>query len=139
VRSFSRWLGWLPMGLVRALMRRTFRSMMPAWSEETACALAIFDELIQDTLTKADILGILGRTVDYALRTFTPQDLAGWPGKVLLLFGEQDPATPPEVRQRLEALYPGCQVHLFEGAGHSTAATHQAEYLGVIEQFVAQA
>ena len=52
--------------------------------------------------------------------------------------GDYDPATPPDVRRRLESLYPGCQVHLFVGAGHSTAVTHQDEYLAVIDGFLSQ-
>jgi len=122
--------------LVRHMMRRVFRSMMPEWSEETACLLAIFDELIGYALDKKDVIGILERTVDYSVRSFAPQDLSGWPGKVLLVFGDDDPATPPDVRRRLASLHPGCQVHVFEGAGHTTSVTHQDEYLAVIDEFL---
>ena len=139
LRPFARLVRWMPKGLVRPLMRRVFRSMMPEWSEETACLLAIFDELVGFALTKKDVIGILERTVDYSVRSFTPEDLAEWPGKVLLVFGEEDPATPPEVRQRLASLYPGCHVHRFEGAGHTTSGTHQDEYAAVIEDFLSQA
>ena len=138
IRSFARLLRWMPMGLVRRMMRRVFQSMMPEWSEETACLLAIFDELVEFTLDKKDVLGILERTVDYSARSFGPQDLSEWPGKILLVFGADDPATPPDVRQRLESLYPGCQVHLFEGAGHTTSVTHQDQYLAVVDKFLSQ-
>jgi pimeloyl-ACP methyl ester carboxylesterase len=138
IRLFARLLRWMPGALVRPLMRRLFRSMMPKWSEETACFLAIFDELVGYTLDKVDVLGILERTIDYSVRSFAPEDLSGWPGKVLLVFGQEDAATPPEVRQRLESLYPGCQVHLFEGAGHATSVTHQDEYVAVVENFLSQ-
>ncbi|MGD9144443.1 MAG: alpha/beta hydrolase [Anaerolineae bacterium] len=137
-RRFARLLRWMPMGLVRRMMRRAFQSMMPEWSEETALLLAIYDELIGYALEKKDVIGIFERTVDYSVRSFAPEDLSGWPGKVLLVFGDKDPATPPEVRQRLESLYPGCQVHLFLGAGHSTSVTHQDEYLAVVDGFLSQ-
>jgi pimeloyl-ACP methyl ester carboxylesterase len=136
MRRFARLLRWMPMGLVRRMMRQVFCSMMPEWSEETACLLPIFDELVGYALDKKDVIGILERTADYSVRSFAPQDLSRWPGQVLLVFGEDDPATPPEVRQRLEFLYPGCQVHLFEGAGHTTSVTHQDEYLSVIDEFL---
>lgn len=103
--------------MVRQALRRVFQSMMPERSDETACMLAIFDELIGSALDKKDAIGILERMADFSVRAFTPQDLSAWPGKVLLVFGEDDPATPPDVRQRLASLYPGCKVHLFEGAG----------------------
>lgn len=138
IRLFARLLRWLPRALVRPLMRRLFRPMMPEWSAETACLLAIFDELVGHALAKVDVLGILERTIDYSVRSFAPEDLSGWPGEVLLVFGQDDPSTPPEVRQRLASLYPGCQVHLFEGAGHATSVTHQDEYVAVIEEFLSQ-
>ena len=87
-------------------------------------------------MDKKDAIGILERMVDFSLRSFTPQDLAGWAGKVLLVFGEDDPATPPDVRRRLESLYPGCQVRLFEGSGHTTSVTRQDEYLEAIDSFL---
>jgi pimeloyl-ACP methyl ester carboxylesterase len=139
MRRFARILRWMPRGLVRRMMRRVFRSMMPEWSEESACLLAIFDELIQYALDKKDIIGILARTADYSVQPFAAQDLSTWPGEVLLVFGEDDAATPRDVRQRLESLYPGCQVHLFEGAGHATAVTHRDEYLAVIDEFLSHA
>jgi pimeloyl-ACP methyl ester carboxylesterase len=137
-RHFARLLRWMPVGLVRWVLRRTFSSMMPERNEDTACLLAIYDELVRYALGKKDVVGILERTVDFTARTFTPQDLSLWPGKVLLVAGEDDPATPPEVLQRLEALYPGCQVHLFEGSGHTTSVTHQDEYLDVIDGFLSR-
>jgi pimeloyl-ACP methyl ester carboxylesterase len=138
MRRFARLLRWMPMGLVRQMMRRIFRPMMPERSEETACLLAIFDELIGYTLGKKDVIGIIERTADFSVRSFTPQDMSDWPGKVLLVFGDDDPSTPPDVRQRLESLHPGCQVHLFEGTGHTTSVTRQDEYLAVIDGFLSQ-
>ena len=37
IRPLARLLRWMPMGLVRLIMRRTFRSMMPEWNKDTAC------------------------------------------------------------------------------------------------------
>jgi pimeloyl-ACP methyl ester carboxylesterase len=136
VRRFARLLPWMPMGWVRRLMRRVFQSMMPERSEQTACLLAIYDELIDYALDKQDVIGILERTADFSVRSFAPGDLSGWPGKVLLVFGEDDPATPPEVRRRLESIYPECRVQLFEGTGHTTSVTRQGEYLAVIDRFL---
>ncbi|MCX6031896.1 MAG: alpha/beta hydrolase [Chloroflexi bacterium] len=139
MRRFARLLRWLPMGLVRQIMRRTFRSMLPERSAETACLLAVYDELIGYALGKEDAVAILERMADFSAQAFAPQDLAGWPGKVLLVFGTNDPATPPDVRERLASLYPGCQVHLFEGTGHTASVIREDEYLAVIDGFLAQA
>jgi pimeloyl-ACP methyl ester carboxylesterase len=138
MRRSANMLRWMPMGVVRGTVRRAFKSMMPEPSAETACLLAIYDELIEYALTKEDVIAILERMVDFSGRTFTPQDLSTWPGKILLVFGENDPATPPDVRQKMQDLYPGCQVHLFKGSGHTTSVTHQDEYQAVINSFISQ-
>jgi len=129
-------LRWMPAGMVRRLMHRTFQSMMPEHNDETACRIAIFNEITKYALSKKDAIAIFERMIDFSGQLFTPQDLSGWSGKVLLAFGEADPATPIEVRQRMESLYPGCQVHVFKGSGHTTAVTQPDEYLTVIEGFL---
>jgi pimeloyl-ACP methyl ester carboxylesterase len=136
MRRFAGLLRWMPMGWIRRMLRRIFQSMMPEWSEETACLLAIYNELIGYALGKKDLIAIMTRMADFSGRLYAPDDLVDWPGKVLLLFGEKDNATPPEVRERLELLYPGCQVHLFEGTGHTTSVTRHDEYLTVIDGFL---
>ena len=136
LRRFARLLHWLPMGWVRRMLRRMFQSMMPEWSEETACLLAIYEELIGFTLGKEDVNAILDRTVDYSEQLYAPEDLHDWPGKVLLVFGGEDRGTPPEVRERMVALYPGCQVKVFEGAGHTTSVTHREAYIQLIDEFL---
>jgi hypothetical protein len=50
------------------------------------------------SLEQADILSTLWRTVDYYAQQYTPQDLAGWSGKVLLVMADDDPSTPETVR-----------------------------------------
>jgi pimeloyl-ACP methyl ester carboxylesterase len=126
----------MPMGWVRRMMHRMFQSMMPEWSEETACLLAIYNELIEYALGKKDVIAVMTRMADFSTRTFAPDDLAGWPGRMLLIFGENDRATPPEVRERMGELYPEAQVHLFEGTGHTTSVTRQDEYLEVVDGFL---
>lgn len=138
MRRFVRLLHWLPAPFIHPLLRRTFQSMMPERTDDTALLLAIFDELVAHTLGKQDVIGILARMVDFSTRPFDPGDLGDWPGSVLLISGEEDRATPPDVRQRLEALYPGCRVHLFEGSGHTTSVTHQKTYLDVVNGFISQ-
>jgi pimeloyl-ACP methyl ester carboxylesterase len=136
MRTFARLLRWMPMGWVRRLLRRMFRSMMPEWSDETACLLAIYNELIAYALSKKDVVAIVTRMADFSAHVYTPEDLADWPGEALLLYGEDDRATPPEVRERLDSLYPCCQTHLFEGTGHTTSVTRHAEYLTVVDRFL---
>jgi pimeloyl-ACP methyl ester carboxylesterase len=81
----------------------------------------------------------LWRTVDYFGRQYTPQDLSGWPGKVLLVLADDDPGTPEPVRAALSALYPEARLHLFHGTGHVTSVLERDEYQAVIDTFLDEA
>ena len=77
------------------------------------------------------------RTVDVGTNDrFTPEDLAQWKGRILLLMADDDPATPEPVRQAIMAMYPQVQVRLFSGSGHMTAALQQEEYFAAMDEFL---
>jgi pimeloyl-ACP methyl ester carboxylesterase len=98
--------------------------------------LAMFAELMRYRLTKADIIGIMDRTFDFYLRPFAAGDLAGWPGKVLIMLAEDDPASPEKVRAAFTNLYPQAEWKLFRGSGHTTSVTNQEEYQAVMDEFL---
>jgi len=52
---------------------------------------------------------------------FTPDDLSDWPGRILLLMADDDPATPEPAREAMAAFHPQAQMRLFSGSGHATA------------------
>jgi pimeloyl-ACP methyl ester carboxylesterase len=133
------WLPLLPEGVLRWLMGKWLGSLMPAKTAETALLHALFAELLYHRLTKADILSAFWRTVDYCAQEYTPQDLAGWPGKVLLVMADDDPSTPEPVRAALSALYPGARMHIFHGTGHVTSVLKEEEYQAVIGGFLDEA
>jgi pimeloyl-ACP methyl ester carboxylesterase len=136
IQKMARWMPLLPEGVLRWLMGKRLGALMPAKTPETSLFHAMFEELLYDHLTKADILSTLWRTVDYYSQQYTPQDLAGWQGKVLLVMADDDPGTPESVRDAMSALYPGARLHLFHGTGHSTSVLKEQEYQEVIEQFL---
>ena len=137
VQKMLRWLALLPEGALRWLMAKRLSGLLPEKTPETAVLHATYQEMLRFRLTKADMLALLARTVDFTGRAFTPQDLQDWPGKTLLMLADDDPGTPAEVRARLQALYPAARLHLFHGSGHATAVARQDEYLAVIRQFLA--
>ena len=112
---------------------------MSAKKPETALMDAMIEELLYQRLTKADILSIFGRTVDYFAQEYTSQDLADWPGKVLLVLADDDPSTPEPVRTEISALYPEARLHLFHGTGHGTSVLKEEEYQAVIGGFLDEA
>ena len=136
IQNVMGWLSWLPEGVLRWLMGKQLGSLMPAKTAETALLHAMFQELLRHHLTKADILSSLWRTIDYCALKFTPQDLADWPGQVLLMLADDDPGTPEPVRAALSALYPGARLHLFHGTGHVTSILNEAEYQAILGEFL---
>jgi pimeloyl-ACP methyl ester carboxylesterase len=142
VKALKKMVGWLPLlpeGILRWLMGKRLGSLMPTKTAETALLHALFEELLYHRLTKADILSSFWRTIDYCAQEYTPQDLAGWPGKVLLVMADDDPSTPEPVRAALSALYPGARLHLLHGTGHVTSVLKEEEYQAVIGRFLNEA
>jgi hypothetical protein len=68
-------------------------------------------------------------------RVIAPDDLASWPGRVLILESDEDILTP-EQRAELRRCYPRAVVHTFRGAGHTPWMSHKKEYLSVINEFL---
>jgi 3-oxoadipate enol-lactonase len=80
-------------------------------------------------LTRADLVSTFDETIDYRLNYhFSPNDLKSWPGKVLILQSDDDPATTPEMRRALCNLYPQAQVHMFHQAGHTPFPSQPDEF-----------
>jgi pimeloyl-ACP methyl ester carboxylesterase len=67
---------------------------------------------------------------------FTPDDLKGWPGKVLIIESEDDPAIKPRDRALLHRTYPNAQVHTFRDAGHASSILKRDEVFSVIRNFL---
>jgi pimeloyl-ACP methyl ester carboxylesterase len=139
LKNMMRWLPLLPKGILRWLMGRWLGSLMPAKSAEVSLMHAMFAELLFHRLTKADILSSFWRTIDYCSQEYSPQDLVGWPGKVLLVLADDDPGTPEPVRAEMSALYPGAKLHLFHGTGHAASVLNESEYKAVIGTFLEEA
>jgi pimeloyl-ACP methyl ester carboxylesterase len=128
----------LPTGVLRGLLNRSLGKLMPADSSSPAVQLmlAMTREITNHHLTKADLIGIMDRTFDFYLRPFTAADLAGWPGNILLMLAEDDPASPERVRTAFKELYPRAQWKLFRGTGHTTAVSNQEEYQAAMDEFL---
>jgi pimeloyl-ACP methyl ester carboxylesterase len=141
VAKAERWMRLLPASALKALFRLRLAKLFPKRADaELALSRAHLAEIIRRRVTKAQLVSLLRRVADLGLNyRFAPEDLRGWPGRVLLLMAEDDPATPKAVREAMTAMYPAAQVRLFAGAGHLTALLQRDEYLAVIDEFLRQA
>ncbi len=137
-RRMMKGLSLLPTVVLRWLLGRSLGKLMPAdaSSPSMLLMLAMFHEVMNHHLTKADFLAIMDRTLDFYGRAFSAQDLTDWPSKVLLVLAEDDPASPEKVRSALQTLYPQATLHLFHSTGHTTAVTNEEEYQAVMDKFL---
>jgi pimeloyl-ACP methyl ester carboxylesterase len=122
----------VPQPLLRALLKKRLGKTL-----DTADTFwrRYFDRAIGE-MTKADILSRVRLQAEFAAQRWSPSDLAHWPGRVLLMEGEDDPLFPPAARARLRALYPTAEVHRFHGTGHAAAVLKPDEYAATVTQFV---
>jgi pimeloyl-ACP methyl ester carboxylesterase len=67
---------------------------------------------------------------------FTPDDLRGWPGKVLIIESDDDPAITARDRALLRSTYPNAQVHTFRDAGHASSILKPEEVFSIIRSFL---
>jgi pimeloyl-ACP methyl ester carboxylesterase len=133
-------LKWLPERALRALFRLRLRGLFPEGGPpELALSKALFAEIVNHRITKAQILGMMHRVADLGTNcVFGPDDLETWPGRILLLMGTDDPATPEPARRALLELYPRAETRAFSGFGHLTAILNQGEYFAAIDQFLGE-
>lgn len=131
-----RLVGWLPEGLVRWIYRKRLAGLLPRAPE--ADEFRAYTLEIAEKATKAGLLALYRRAADFlANNRLRPDDLDGWPGRILLLMSEDDPVTPEPAREALKAMYPRAEVHVFSGGGHATTLLQPERYFEVVDRFLA--
>lgn len=68
--------------------------------------------------------------------SFTSDNLKGWPGKVLIIESDDDPAIAAHDRAVLRSTYPGAQVHTFRDAGHASSILKAEEVFSIMNSFL---
>jgi len=129
-------LRFLPMGMLRAMLRLATRKSLEDAPEQRAFWEAYSEEMIR-RLSKADLIARYQIAVDFdATSRFTPDDLKNWVGRILILEGDNDPIAEAPAREALKAFHPQARVHTFRGTGHVTSIAKLDEYVSVIQQFL---
>ncbi len=132
-----RWASVLPLGLLRSSLKKSLTRLLPKGNTEVALIAAQMTETIDYQMTREALFNGYRRVVDFDKHdALNPAELADWPGEVLLVMGEDDPATPEATRRAMKALYPRAQEHVFRGTGHATSILKREEYCALIETFV---
>ena len=133
-------LAVLPEGAVRYLTGWNWRRWFATGTQEDA---AFWNMLLSDILSqlgKEDLLSALREMQEFSRLPGAETPGAGTPpappAPVLLIESEHDQAFPPQARAALRALYPAAEIRLFADAGHGVMATHTAEYIDAVREFL---
>lgn len=101
---------------------------------------AYLDEAIASDLLKEVFIHQNKCLLDLAHQPqFTPDDLKGWDGKILIIESDDDPAIPSRDRALLRRTYPKAQVHTFRDAGHASSILKREEVFLIIRSFLQNA
>jgi pimeloyl-ACP methyl ester carboxylesterase len=144
IEQIARVLPWpriTPTFLLRWMINRSFAGLVSQQSSDPNMSVirALIKEVVYYRLEREDILTALDRLIDQTRNyTFSAHDLKDWPGNILLVFGSQDPVSPPEIRKAMRVLYPQAEIKIIEGGEHGLAISHQDEFYGAIDEFLAR-
>jgi pimeloyl-ACP methyl ester carboxylesterase len=140
-RVFLALLPLVPLGWLRALRERALArafSGVPSVPPEDQAFWGEYQHGLVSRLSKAEMRDMYWLGIDLMNSfQFTPEDIASWPGPILILESEED-LLAPEQRAELRRSYPLAGVHTFRGAGHTPWMSHREEYLSVIKEFLDQ-
>jgi pimeloyl-ACP methyl ester carboxylesterase len=132
----------LPFRLSRALLKLEISKHLntpvpPEMGARVAEFRQRLEEYFDHELTKATLLSRVALSVDFNKNEdYRPEDLAGWPGRVLIVESDDDPVIPPEERRRLREAYPRALVCTFAGAGDLIPLLRLEELVGVVKAFL---
>jgi len=137
IEGFQRLLPFLPLCLLRSVSRwRLFRHLSVMEAEDRGFWKAYLNEMLS-SISKEYIIASNRCQLDFFQNyAFSRDDLANWPGKVLILESDSDPHLSPSERRALRRLYPQAQVHTFHGSGHLTLIVNPGEFLSVVRSFL---
>ena len=135
MRRALRLSGVLPFWAVRWMLRRQLKDVFRS-AAGSAPWRRLLDGLLQK-VHRTQLAGLYACGIDFdENHAFAPGDLEGWGGRVLVLGSDDDPIYPAEERSRLEALYPGAEVHTFHATGHISSLLEPEEYRARIDAFL---
>lgn len=129
----------IPTRWLRAMLMKSFERLGKGEGEDCAAALVMAQakEIVMHRMQRDNFLALFSLIADMGTRCrYDPESVQRWAGKMLMMFGSEDPSTPAEVRAKMSALYPQAQVVVFEGGSHTIAVTHQKEYFAAIDNFL---
>lgn len=136
LRLFNGIFRMLPWSVFSALLPRSMPEALDPASKDRDFWKAYFGEMLSSRITKADMLANFRIQLEYHRSYhFTPGDLEGWTGKVLIAESDTDVISSRR-REALRKTYPQAEVHTFHNGGHATMFLCFDEYLAMVKGFL---
>jgi len=128
---------WFARILRLRLNKMLISTLRAADHPETEFWRAYLNEAIASDLLKTVFIHQNNCLLELARQPqFTPDDLKGWPGKVLIIESVDDPAITARDRELLRSTYPNAQLHTFRDAGHASSILKRQEVFAIIRSFL---
>ncbi len=136
----ERLVALFPKWLLRPVSERRILPMLAEVPvEERAFWTAFMREQIALYVTKTWLLCQYKLLADYCANyQFAADDLANWPGSILILQADDDELIRRLARTPLTAFYPQARVYMLHQAGHVLLITRRQEYIDVVKLFLAE-
>ena len=130
-------LSFLPPWMFRFMFRRSISKMVSIMNtEERGFWDAYFHEMISQ-ITKEELASIDKCMLDFGQNyKFSKDDLANWPGKILILESDNDPSFHQSEQEAIKRLYPQARVHTFQGTGHLTLIFNREKSISAVRNFL---
>ncbi|HEX8598037.1 MAG TPA: alpha/beta hydrolase [Chloroflexia bacterium] len=137
-RRYVRLLRVLPMFVIRALWRVGAYLYLHEMAPQRRPFWEAYFAQLRKTITRRECISRLQVWIDFDSGSrFSPGDLDGWQGEMLILGAERDTTFSNWERQALRRLYPAARVCVFTGGGHAASLDRRDEYIEAICDFLA--
>lgn len=126
----------LPEKTVKAMLTKELLKVIATRPEERAEWEAALDDLMQNQLTRADVISHFALAADWIRReAVSPAAFRDWRAPVIVLSSPADPTQRPSDFPKYEALF-GCPVQVIDmGAiGHTPMLFNPAQFVAWLEQ-----
>jgi 3-oxoadipate enol-lactonase len=136
---FLRLVRFIPMGMVRSLLRLGIKKLLKRVSRERESWLRFYSAAI-DRLTRERFQTLYRLSIDFD-RGYSDRiaALENWPGELLLIEGSEDRVASKKSRDALKASYPRAGTVTLEGAGHGMALERPEEWSDAVTRFLKRA
>jgi pimeloyl-ACP methyl ester carboxylesterase len=125
----------LPENIIKSVYKKSLFQILSVPDHRLNFWKTYLDHIFDQRLTKADVLSHFRTGADtlekYAFGINQP-----WPGKVLVIGGENDPVSSDEDRSKILTYYTNAHLKIIREAGHTIAMEKPDEYEKIIRSFI---